>query len=110
MFGRPDVTGKPSGGDLRERKATSVVVLAAELASSAQRTELTRLSCREVLAEADIFRWRQLIADTGATVRIEQMIGERVTAARDRLAGSGLPRFVREALRDLAVLYTDRTR
>ncbi len=33
VFGRPSVTGKPSGGDLRERKATSVVVLAGEMAT-----------------------------------------------------------------------------
>jgi geranylgeranyl diphosphate synthase type I len=110
VFGRPDVTGKPSGGDLREHKATSVVVLAAELATPAQRAELTRLSLREVLDETDIRRWRRLIADTGATVRIEQMIAERVIAARRRLLGSELPGFVRGALDDLAVLYTDRAR
>ncbi len=108
VFGRPQVTGKPSGGDLREHKATSVVVLATELATAAQRAELTRLSRRELLDEGDILRWRQLIADTSAPVRMEQMIAERVTAARQRLAGSELPGFVREALDDLAVLYTDR--
>ena len=110
VFGRPDVTGKPSGGDLRERKATSVVVLAAELASPGQRAELTRLSRCAVLAEADIIRWRQLIADTGATARVEQMITERVIAARGLLADGALPRFVRDALSDLAVQYTDRAR
>jgi geranylgeranyl diphosphate synthase type I len=110
VFGWPDVTGKPSGGDLREHKATSVVVLAAELGSPAQRAELTRLSRHEVLAEADITRWRQLIADSGATVRIEQMITERVSAARNRLAGRGLSAFARGALDDLAVLCTDRAR
>ena len=110
IFGRPDVTGKPSGGDLREHKATSVVVLAAELGTPAQRAELTRLSRREALDEAGLTRWRQLIADSGATVRIEQMIAERVTAARYLLPGSGLPGFVQGALDELAVLYTDRTR
>jgi len=110
VFGRPDVTGKPSGGDLRERKATSVVVLATELATPAQLAGLTRLSRREVVDEADILYWRQLITDTGAPARIEQMIGERVSTARGLLAGSGLPGFVRGALDDLAVLYTDRVR
>ena len=82
----------------------------AEADAPGQRAELTRLSRRAVLAEADIARWRQLIADTGATARIEQMITERVAAARGLLVGSALPRFVRETLSDLAVLYTDRTR
>ncbi len=110
VFGRPDVTGKPSGGDLREHKATSIVVLATELATPVQRTELTRLACREVLDASDVARWCQLIVDTGAAVRIEQLIAHRVAVASDRLAGSGLPRFVHDALDELAVRYTDRAR
>ena len=108
VFGRPDVTGKPSGGDLREHKATSVVVLAADMASPVQDAELSRLSRREDLDDGDLDRWRQLIIDTGATIRIEQLIRERVTAACDRLADSGLSPFVGRTLTDLAVRYTDR--
>ena len=37
VFGRPSVTGKPNGGDLREHKATSVIALASELAGPGQR-------------------------------------------------------------------------
>jgi geranylgeranyl diphosphate synthase type I len=110
VFGRPDLTGKPSGGDLREHKATSLVVLAADMASPVQDAELSRLSRRDDLDDADLDRWRQLIIDTGATIRIEQLIRERVTAACDRLADSGLSPFVGKALTDLAVRYTDRAR
>jgi geranylgeranyl diphosphate synthase type I len=110
VFGRPEVTGKPNGGDLLEHKATSVVVLAADMASPAQDAELSRLSGREDLDDADLDRWRELIVGTGAIVRIEQMIAERVTAACDRLAGAGLSPFVRDTLTDLAVRYTDRAR
>jgi geranylgeranyl diphosphate synthase, type I len=110
VFGHPDVTGKPSGGDLREHKATSLVVLATDMATPVQDAELSRLSRREDLDSGDLDRWRQLVIDTGATVRIEQMIAERVTAACDRLATGGLSPFVRGALTDLAVRYTDRAR
>jgi geranylgeranyl diphosphate synthase type I len=110
VFGRPAVTGKPSGDDLRERKATSVVVVATQLATSSQEAELSRLSRRETLDDADVDRWRQLIAETGARIRIEQMISRRVSAACDRLAAGGLNDFVLGALRDLAVRYTDRVR
>ena len=110
VFGQPDVTGKPSGGDLREHKATSVVVLAADMASPAQDAELSRLSRRDHLDDADLDRWRELIIDTGATARMEQLISERVAAACDRLAGGGLSPFVRHALTELAVRYTDRAR
>lgn len=110
VFGRPSVTGKPSGGDLREHKATSVVVLATELAAPSQLARLSRLARREFLDDADVDQWRQLITETGATTRIEQMISRRVTAACDRLAGSGLDDFVLTALCDLAIRYTDRSR
>jgi len=112
VFGAPDVTGKPSGGDLLEHKATSLVVLAADMASPVQDAELTKLAQREDLADGDIDRWRQLIIDTGATVRIEQMISDRVTAACATLtrgaAHGGLSPFVRDSLTDLAVRFTDR--
>ncbi len=108
VFGRPSVTGKPSGGDLRERKATSMVVLAGEMATPAQRARLIDLSGRESLDEEHVDQWRRLIAETGATARIEQMISSRVSAACDRLTGGGLNDFVLGALRDLAIRYTNR--
>jgi geranylgeranyl diphosphate synthase, type I len=110
IFGRPSVTGKPSGDDLREHKATSVVVLATQLATPSQEAELSRLSHRESLDDADVDQWRQLIAETGAGTRIEQMISRRVSAACERLADSGLNDFVLGTLRDLAIRYTDRVR
>jgi len=110
VFGRPSVTGKPSGGDLREHKATSVVALASELAGPGQRAELERLHARPRLGEPELDRLRGLITDTGAVGRIEQMIACRVTAAGDGLAGAGLDGFVLAALGDLAVRATDRAR
>jgi geranylgeranyl diphosphate synthase, type I len=114
VFGEPDVTGKPSGGDLLEHKATSLVVLATDLASPVQDAELSRLAHRDDLDAGAIDRWRQLIIDTGATVRIEQMISDRVTAACAALTHSGahggLSPFVRDTLIDLAVRFTDRAR
>jgi hypothetical protein len=87
-------------------------VLAAGLASPVQDAELSRLAQRDDLAAGDIDRWRQLIIDTGAGVRIEQMISDRVTAACAALtsgaAHGGLSPFVRDTLIDLAVRFTDR--
>ena len=108
VFGQPDVTGKPSGGDLLEHKATSLVVLATDMASPVQDAELSKLAQREALTEGDLDRWRQLIIDTGATIRIEQMISDRVTTACAALARGGLSPFVHDTLTDLAVRYTNR--
>ena len=108
VFGQPDVTGKPSGDDLLEHKATSLVVLASDMASPVQDAELSKLARREDLTEADLDRWRELIIDTGATIRIERMISDRVTAACAALGRGGVSPFVRATLTDLAVRYTDR--
>ncbi len=110
VFGHPSVTGKPNGGDLREHKATSVVALAAELADRVQLAELERLHARARLSEPELARLRELITDTGAVDRIEQMIDSRVAAARGSLPGAGIDGFVLAALGDLAVRATNRSR
>jgi geranylgeranyl diphosphate synthase type I len=115
VFGSPAVTGKPNGGDLREHKATSVVVLAGEMATRGQREQLDRLCERERLTEAEIARWRGLIEETGAVTRIEQMIESRVATAwasveSAAVEGARLDVFVLTALRDLAIRATDRVR
>ena len=51
IFGSPSVTGKPAGGDLSERKATSVVVAAHHLADSTLRRQLGELMTRSELDE-----------------------------------------------------------
>jgi geranylgeranyl diphosphate synthase, type I len=115
VFGRPSLTGKPNGGDLREHKATSLVVLAGELATRSQREELDRLCERDQLTEAEIARLRGLIENTGAVARIEQMIESRAATAwaileSAAVEGAPLDAFVRTALRDLAIRATDRVR
>lgn len=115
VFGRSAVTGKPNSGDLRELKATSVVVLACEMATASQREQFDRLCARDQLTEAEIARWRGLIEETGAVTRIEQMIESRVATAWASLEsaaveGAPLGTFVRTALRDLAISATDRVR
>lgn len=113
VFGEPSVTGKPNGGDLRERKATSVVVLAAEMATASQREELNRLAASARLSEDDIDRWRGVAESTGVINRVERMIDVRVARARDSLEsaaaeGAPLDAFAASALRDLAVSATGR--
>ena len=110
VFGRPSVTGKPSGGDLREHKATSVIALAAELAGPAARAELSQLYARDRVSEPQLARARELIEGTGAVDRIEQMIEARVRAACAGLSEAGLDGFALAVLRDLAARATDRAR
>ena len=55
---RATVTGKPVGGDLAERKATSVVVAAHQMADSTIRRQFVELMNAEELTDDDIAHWR----------------------------------------------------
>ena len=108
VFGSPATTGKPCAVDLLERKASSVVVTALELADSPTRHELTRLANREPLDDDAIDRWKNLIIETGAVQLIEQMIGDRVASGREHLRDLPIHEPVRSALAEMAVACTDR--
>ena len=83
IFGSPAITGKPVGADLTEHKATSVVVAAHHMADPTLRRQLTELMSTPELDEADVGRWRTLIAATGAVQRIEEMIADRLRRASE---------------------------
>jgi geranylgeranyl diphosphate synthase type I len=108
VFGSPAVTGKPSAGDLLERKATSVVVAAHQLADAPARRELVELANRETLDDIAIDRWKALIVETGAVQLIEQMIGDRVASAREHVSDLPIDEPVRTALAEMAAVCTDR--
>jgi geranylgeranyl diphosphate synthase type I len=108
VFGSPAVTGKPCAGDLRERKATSVVVAAHQLADAPTRRELSALAIRETLDDKAIDRWKTLIVETGAVQLIEEMIGDRLASACDQLSDLPIDEPVRTALAEMAAVCTDR--
>ena len=106
VFGSPAVTGKPAGGDLAERKATSVVVTAERMADAAVRRQFAALMSAEELDDADIAHWRTLITATGAVDRIEAMIAERVEAANIHLDDDRIDETVQSALAAMAAACT----
>lgn len=108
VFGTPEVTGKPSGGDLHQRKATSVVVVANELASPPIRRALNGLMHCDGLDEDALTRWQELIVETGAVQCIEDMISERVAAAESCLESAAIDASVRAALASMAAACTER--
>ena len=104
VFGSASVTGKPAGGDLAERKATSVVVAAYHLADATTRRQLAELMSAKDLDDDDLDRWRTLIVATGAVQWIEDMIAERVAAAQDFLSHSRIHHSVQGALANMATV------
>ncbi len=109
VFGSPTETGKPAGGDLAERKATSVVVAAQRMADPAVRRQFAELMTAESIDDADITHWRTLIVATGAPEWIEELITERVAVAIDHIDDHRIDHWVRDALADMAAVCTLRT-
>jgi geranylgeranyl diphosphate synthase, type I len=107
-FGSPTATGKPNGCDLAERKATTVVVAAYQLADAATRREFSELIHRDRLDETAVEHWRSLILGTGALEWIEDLIDDRVTTARNALDSRSFDDLVRAALIDMTTVCTRR--
>lgn len=108
VFGSPEVTGKPAGGDLAERKATSVVVAAQRMADATIRRQFAEFMTAEELTDTDISHWRTLIVATGAVDWIEELIAERVDTANAAICDDRIDDWVRSALADMAVVCTRR--
>ncbi|MBI2695800.1 polyprenyl synthetase family protein [Mycobacterium nebraskense] len=108
VFGSPAITGKPCAGDLLERKATSLVVTAHQLADPTTRAELTELMNGHVLDDDAVDRWKALIVATGAVEMIEEMISDRVASAREHLGDTSIDEPVRAALGEMAAACADR--
>ncbi|WP_375487248.1 polyprenyl synthetase family protein [uncultured Mycobacterium sp.] len=109
VFGLTSTTGKPSGGDLIERKPTSVVMAAHQLADAPTRRQLTELMNSDDIDDGALERWRALIVATGAVQWVEEMIARRVESARNELGHMDVDESVRSALDNMAVECTDRT-
>jgi geranylgeranyl diphosphate synthase, type I len=117
VFGDPAVTGKPAGDDLRTGKPTTLLMLALQLATPAQRAELATYPAGAVIPadgsgglnpELDVTRLTQVIAETGAPARVEALIQQRVAEGIAALADAPIHDDARTALIDLAVSATHR--
>ena len=108
IFGSSAATGKPSGADLIERKATSVVVAAHQMADATTRRQLTELMNSDHLDDGALDRWRTLIIATGAAQLVEDMITDRATSARNELGAIRIDESVRAALANMASVCTER--
>jgi geranylgeranyl diphosphate synthase type I len=108
VFGAETVTGKPDGQDLIERKASSVIIAAHQLADPASRRQLTELMNTRDLDDRAIDRWRKLIVKTGAVQWIDDKIGDRVASAIEALDELRIDDQVRFALTNMAVVCTKR--
>ena len=107
VFGSPTVTGKPAGADLAERKATSVVVAAQQMADPAIRRRFAELMSAE---ELDDVRYLPLAhADRGdrrggLDRRTDRRTGGRVPSTT--ICDAPIDDWVQSALADMAAVCT----
>lgn len=73
VFGKPEVTGKPAGDDLREGKPTPLLALATERASAAQ-VEILNHVGRPDITSAEVEAIQDVIVETGALHAMEENI------------------------------------
>ena len=108
VFGDPAETGKPAGDDLREGKRTVLVAAALEKADAAQADVVRRHLGDPRLDAAGVADLREVLLDTGAVDRVEQLVGELLETALTALAAAPVEETARGVLAELAVAATSR--
>lgn len=109
VFGDPEVTGKPSGDDLRTGKRTTLINEALQRGDESQVAALREgLGKGEESTEAEIERLRDIIHDTGAQAEVEKLIEARTQRAIESLRAGGLGAVITAELTQLAEKLTHR--
>ncbi|WP_433605083.1 polyprenyl synthetase family protein [Prescottella agglutinans] len=110
VFGDPDVTGKPSGDDLRAGKRTVLFAVALQRADETDpaAAAVLREAIGTDLSDAQVERLRSLITDLGAVDDAERRIAELTDSALAALDGSTATDEGKRRLREMAIAVTRR--
>jgi geranylgeranyl diphosphate synthase, type I len=108
-FGDPEITGKPSGDDLREGKRTMLVAIARERLAPGQRRLLDELLGDPELDAEQVRMLQRTITDCGAVDEVERLIADNLARATAVLADAPFSREARAELGSLATAVTRRS-
>ena len=108
VFGDPEVTGKPSGDDLREGKRTVLIGLARQKMPPTAVRVLDELLGDPTLDDAQVRMLQNTMRDSGAADQVERIIAHNVRVAREALENAPLSRSARVELSRLADRVTRR--
>jgi len=108
VFGDPDVTGKPSGDDLREGKRTVLIALAEQEMSPGAMSVFADLLGDPDLSEDQITVMQSTLHDTGAVDKVEAIIAESVDKSLEALERAAIAPEARVELARLAEAVTKR--
>ncbi|WP_226437222.1 polyprenyl synthetase family protein [Rhodococcus yananensis] len=110
VFGDPEVTGKPSGDDLRAGKRTVLFAAALEAADATDRVAaaVLRDAIGSDLTDGQVEELRELLIGLGAVDRVEERITALTERAFETLDASSATDPGKALLRDAAVAATRR--
>jgi geranylgeranyl diphosphate synthase type I len=109
VFGDAEVTGKPSGDDLREGKRTLLIAYALDSLPAGPRRTLEELLGDPQLDDEQVTYLQSTIAASGALDRVERLISDYANDADRALRGAALDNAAVGSLRDLARASVSRT-
>jgi len=102
VFGDPQVTGKPSGDDLREGKRTVLVAIARQRLPQSSSSLLDELLGDPDLTDQQISMLQASIRDSGAFEEVERIIAHNVRVALIAIAAAPISSAARSELVALA--------
>ncbi|MFM1953001.1 MAG: hypothetical protein RL187_210 [Actinomycetota bacterium] len=109
VFGDSEVTGKPSGDDLREGKRTALIALAEARMPLGPKRVFTELLGDRSLTPEQIDVMQSTLRDTGAVDEMENMITHYAEQAMSALSHADISEGARAELRRLADAVTQRS-
>ncbi|WP_280456608.1 polyprenyl synthetase family protein, partial [Nocardia carnea] len=110
VFGNPEVTGKPSGDDLREGKRTVLVAEALQRAAAADPAAGDRIRAEigTDLSEEQVGELRELLIDLGAVDAVETRIAELTDQGLAAIEASSATPEAKDRLKAMALAATRR--
>lgn len=108
VFGDSEVTGKPSGDDLREGKRTVLIAVAEAAMPAGARKIFNEMLGDRTLSGEQIDVMQETLHDTGALDHVEKMISSYVGQAMDALSVAPLSPAAATELTRLAEAVTKR--
>ena len=107
IWGRPEVTGKPAGNDLRERKRSLPVTVALNSRSAAA-GRFAELYSREHLTEEDLATAARLIEETGGRAATADAARQCMQSAIRSVEVAGVAPTAAAGLQELAKFIVER--
>lgn len=101
VFGDPELTGKPSGDDLREGKRTVLIAHALDLLPPQEATALEEELGRAELSDERVSHWQDTLRACGAESRVRAEIDALVARAQQATDGLTAAGAERSAVADL---------